>query len=188
MVQGATVSNWPNWVDLLVVIVCIRACYVGFARGVIAELLGLAGAVATVSMSINYSGLVMSWVQPWWQFDPTLGAFLMFWLLFLICTLTVRALAKAATQLVKWERVHWLVQSIGLLLGAARGAWWAAFLLVALTSSGVMYLRDAVERHSVIGPAALELARDGLKRVADALPGAAHQTDRLIPPIRPAPK
>lgn len=181
-------SNWPNWVDLVVVIVLFRACYVGFARGVIAELLGLAGAVATVSISINYSGLLMAWVRPWWQFDATLGAFMIFWLLFLTCALAVRALAKAAAQLVKWERVHWMVQSIGLLLGALRGVWWAAFLLVALASSGFVYLRDGVKQHSVIGPIALETARDGLKRVADSFPGAQYQADTLIPPIRPAPK
>jgi hypothetical protein len=112
----------------------------------------------------------------------------MFWLLFLICTLIARSVAKAAAQLVKWERMHWLIQSIGCVLGGLRGVWWAAFLVVALSSCGFAYLRDSVEQRSIAGPLLLKDARNLLRDVARWFPGTRHQTDPLIPPLRPLPK
>ena len=51
-------TTWPNWVDLIILILILRMSYNGFGRGLLMEMLQLAGAVAITCLSVNYWGLV----------------------------------------------------------------------------------------------------------------------------------
>ena len=177
----------PNWVDLIVVTVFLIACYNGFGRGLVVELLILLGAISVTALTINYSGLAARWVQSYWSAQPMLTAVLVFWGLFLILVVAMRFLLRTLTSAIKWERLHWSIQGIGLLLGGLRGLWWVGFILIALSSSGVPYLQQSVEERSVLGPRLLAAARVSLKQVADVFPGAEFQSAALIPPLQPAP-
>ena len=177
-------STWPNWIDLIVLIVVFRGCYVGFGRGLLTELLGLAGAVSATTLTMNYAGWLMAWVGAWWRGDPILSTFITFWLLFLICALALRMVIRRITQVIKWERLHWTIQGLGLALGGLRGLWWSGFIIVALAGSGFTYLRESVADRSILGPPLLSLATQTLEQVADKYPGAASRGKALIPPLK----
>ena len=107
----------------------------------------------------------------------------LFWGFFLLLWFVVRLIRKRFSALMKWERVHWIIQSAGLVCGGLRGLWWAGFILVALSSSGFTYLRQSVEERSLLGPQLLRLSRDTLRQVADRFPGAISRGTDLVPPV-----
>lgn len=181
-------TKLPNWVDLLVIICLLVTCYNGFGRGLIGELLNLVGAVCATVLALNFYVVIASWLAPWMRLDPILATWLIFWGFFVMLLVIAHQLCRRLTQVVKWERLHWAIQGLGLVLGGIRGLWWSGFILVALVSSGFLYLQDSVEKESVLGPRLVTLARDQLTSVADLFPGAPSKRQVLIPPAKALPK
>ncbi|MBI1991840.1 MAG: CvpA family protein [Candidatus Omnitrophica bacterium] len=177
-------TTWPNWVDLIVATLLLLKCYGGFHRGFLTELFRSLGAVVVTALTINYSGVVASWLQPWLRFDPVLVNVLVFWLLFLGLMFIRRRLLSLAAQAITWERIHWTTQGLGLVLGALQGLWWSGIILVALSSSGFIYLQQSVEERSVSGPWLLTISREYLEGLSDRFPGGAYRGPTLIPPLR----
>ena len=177
--------TWPNWVDLIVATVLLRTSYNGFGRGLLSELLSLAGAVSATVFAVNYARVVAQAASPWIWFDQTIAGFVVFVGLFLILIVLVHIVIRRLTEIIKWERLHWAIQGLGLVLGALRGLWWSGVILVVLVSSGVTYLQDSVEQRSVLGPRLAQVARENLERVADRFPGASLRGPMLVPPLKP---
>ena len=179
------VKAWPNWVDLIVVTILLRTCYSGFGRGLLAEVLNLVGAVGVTSLTVNYWAWLVHKLRPWLWMDTTLANFIVFAVSFLALMFMVHFIIRRLTELLKWERLHWAIQGVGLVLGGVRGLWWSGVFLVVLTSSGVVYLRSSVEERSVLGPRLVRVARDSLEQVADRFPGAgARGGGLLVPPMK----
>ncbi len=179
-----TVTTWPNWVDLIIVSIFLRACYNGFSRGLVSEILGLVGAVGVTCLSVNYWYTVKGWLEPWLWVRPHLAGAMVFALVFLAALLLLRLALERISTILKWERLHWGIQGLGLLLGALRGLWWAGLVLVLLTSSGVAYLQASVMEKSVLGPRLAEQAEDHLARIAARFPGAAQRGPDLLPAVK----
>ena len=175
---------WPNWVDLLIITLFLRTCYSGFGRGFLAEVLNLLGAVTVTVVAVNTWSPLARWLKPWLQMKPTLGTFIVFGLLFLGTLVLVRMGINRLTELIKWERLHWAIQGLGMILGGLRGLWWAGLILLICASSGFGYLRESVETESILGPRLVGLSREGLGRIADRFPGSQSGRRVLIPPMR----
>jgi len=181
------VETWPNWVDLIIVTILLRACYSGFGRGLLAEVLNLVGAVGVTALTINYWAWLAHKLRPWLWMDTTLANFIVFAVCFLTLMFLVHFIVRRLTELLKWERLHWAIQGVGLVLGGLRGLWWSGVFLVVLTSSGVVYLRSSVEERSVLGPRLVRVAHDYLEQVADRFPGATQRGGGLlVPPMKAA--
>lgn len=178
-------NTWPNWVDLIVVTIVLRTCYNGFGRGFFSELLNLLGAISATALTVNYAGLATRYLQPWLWFNPTVAACLVFWMVFGILIVAIHMLLRRVTEVVKWEHVHWLTQTSGLVLGGLRGLWWSGFILLTLVSSGFVYLQESVEQRSVTGPYMLEWSNKYLPRLINEFPGARARGEIFIPPINP---
>ena len=176
-------TTWPNWVDLIIVTILLRTCYNGFGRGLLTELLNLIGVVVVTLTTVNYAGLVASWLGPWVALGPQLMAVLVFWGLFFTLVVVMHALLRRLTGIIKWERLHWFIQGIGLFLGGLRGLWWAGFMLVVFSASGVGFFQESVEKRSVLGPRLLNISRTNLAEIANRFPGAQHRGETLIPPL-----
>lgn len=176
--------TWPNWVDLIVLTILFTASYNGFRRGLTCELLNLVGAIVVTVLTVNYFNLVFSRLRPWvGSASPILIGQVVFWGFFLMLRVGVRLTINFLTRFLKWEPVHWLLQGMGMVLGVVRGLWWAGFCLLVLSGSGVVYLRESVERRSVSGPRLVVVARDSLEWVTDRAPGVAYRTQTLVPPM-----
>jgi len=180
------VSVWPNWVDLIVVTLVFAGCYNGYGHGFAAEVLNLLGAVVVTAIAINYSPIAENWLRPWIQANPTVLSFVIFWAFFLMVWVAAKFLLRRASDLIRWERFHWAIQGLGLVLGGARGLWWAGLLLVAFTTSGFVYLRQSVIEQSVFGSRLLEPSRHVLEQTTAYFPGAQLRRPSLIPSVRPS--
>lgn len=177
-----TTIKWPNWIDLVVVILIFRGCYVGFGRGFITELLNFAGAICIAALTINYAGFLFGFIEPWWGFGPVTGNFVVFWLLFLTCVFGVHFVNRRLTQIFKWERLHWTIQGIGLVFGGLRGLWWASFFLIAMASTGIPYLQNSAQTNSVLGPHILPPAQKIFEQTVQRFPGSERRGQTLVPP------
>lgn len=181
--------TWPNWVDLLIITFVVRGGYVGYCRGLLTECLGVAGVLLLSVLCVNWTSLAASVVQPlvpW--FSHTTLLFAVFWLLLIGLSLAWRVVMRAAASVVKWERVHWFLQSLGLILGAARGGWWAGLIVLSLTTSGFQYLQQSAQERSLLGPHLASVSREGLLAITDRFPGTGYRLKTLVPPARPAPR
>jgi len=182
--QELFAGKWPNWVDLVVVIVLLRTCYSGFGRGFLTELLNLAGVISVTAITVNYWHTLTKRLQPWLWIDPAYAPLVVFWLIFLTMALGLRWVLARVGDVIKWERLHWTIQGLGLILGGLRGLWWAGFILIVLTASGFAYLRDSVEARSVLGPRLVEIARGSMGRIADRFPGASGRGEAFVPVMK----
>jgi len=178
------VTTWPNWVDLIIVTFLIRGCYSGFGHGLLTELLNLAGAVSITALTVNWADAAGGWLGQWGWLSPRVAGLVGFWGVFVVLMAAVHFVVRRVTEVVKWERLHWMVQGMGLVFGGIRGLWWAGFLLVVLASSGFAFLRQSVEERSLFGPRLRDLSRETLVRVADVYPGATLRSGHLVPPMK----
>lgn len=174
---------WPNWVDLIVVIIVFTACYNGFSRGLLTSGLRLLGLVVSTLIAVNGAGMVAERIQAWVGAQPALTTFLVFWVVFLALVLTMRAVVNAIAKVVKWEPVNWITQWLGLVLGGLRGAWWAGLFVLTLSVSGFGPVQESVEQRSMSAPYVLPVFHDYVERLSDRLPGAATRSPTLIPPV-----
>ncbi len=179
-------TTWPNWVDLIVITTVFIGCYNGFGRGFLAEFLHLIGAVSITALTVNYWRLLAVYLQPWVPLlSEPMGSFLFFWSVFALLWVAARVIIRRLTDVVKWERLHWSIQGIGLILGALRGLWWSGLILITLSSMGFEYLRQSVEERSVSGLRMLARSRQHMEWVTNQFPGAEHRgSNALVPPAR----
>jgi len=185
--QHPAVAVWPNWVDLIIVIVVARGCYTGFAHGLVAEILTDVGAVAVTALTVNAWSIVLDWLRNWLiRVPPDVLAPAVFWGVFLILLMGLRIVLRRVAGLVKWERLHWTIQGIGMVLGGLRGLWWSGFLVLALTTSGFTYATASVRERSVLGRRLVQISRTGVDHVAQWFPWALERKPLLIPPVNPA--
>lgn len=185
---GFAVAIWPNWVDLIVIICVARGCYSGFAHGLVTEILTGIGAVAVTVLTVSSWSVVLGWLTHWLPRLPLpILAPAVFWGVFLIVLVGMRILLRALVRLVKWERLHWLIQGSGLVLGGVRGLWWAGLIVLAFTTSGFAYLASSVQERSVLGPRLVRIFHAALETVVDRLPGAQERKSSAIPPVNTMP-
>jgi uncharacterized membrane protein required for colicin V production len=154
----------------------------------LSELLSLAGAISVTALTINYTHVVTRMASPWIWFDQTVAGFVIFIGLFLMLIVGVHVVIRRLSEVIKWERLHWAIQGLGLMLGALRGLWWSGVMLIILTSSGFTYLQESVQKRSVLGPRLVQVARESVPRIVDRFPGASLRGPVLVPPAKPIPK
>ena len=177
-------TTWPNWVDLIIVTIVLRTSYIGLSRGIFSELLDLIGLVSITALTVNYGEVIGQSLRSQLALDPTIVTFAVFWGFFLSLVLVVRVVFRRLTAIIgKWEPIHWMIRWMSLAIGATRGVWWAGFLLVALTSSGVAYVQESGETRSLLGSRMIGVSRQTLERVADYFPGASQRSEALMPPV-----
>ena len=175
---------WPNWVDLIVVIILLTSCYNGFSVGIFTGTLRCMGLVLVTLVTVNFSSVATNWIQSWIRLQPVLTAFLAFWLIFFTLVLVIRIVINAIARVIKWEPVNLLTQWLGLLLGGVRGVWWAGLFLLALSVSGVIPFQESIEQRSMSTPYLLPVFHECLEDLSDRFPGAGNRYPTLFPPVR----
>lgn len=176
-------ASLPNWVDFVILILLLRATYVGYDGGVSAAVLNLLAAVSATSLAINYAMPLWSFVHAWVPLYDAVGQWISFWLLFLACVVGMQWLVRQITGAAKGERIYSITQLLGVVFGVLRGFWWSAVFLIALTSSGLPYLIESAEQRSILGPKMTASSRELVDRVSLQYPGAENRHESLIPGV-----
>jgi uncharacterized membrane protein required for colicin V production len=144
------------------------------------ELLTLLGVVSVTALACNFYGVVAQWVLPWWRHDPNVLQLVCFFLLLFGGVLFLHALLRKLETLIKWERLHWTIQGMGLILGGIRGLWWGGLAVLLMLALGLPYLTNSIQERSVLGPHLVTVATQSIEWVADRYPGHASRVV-LIP-------
>lgn len=176
-------TTFPNWVDLFVLIIIIRACYVGFEYGLVTALLQLISAVSATAMSVNFGPAVWVLIKSGFPLKKV-GAFVIFWVLFAMVGLLFSLIARRIANLIKWERLNVLLQAGGLICGFLRGSLWSMVLITGLSLSGIPYFEESVVGRSLAGARFGETSEEALKGIAGFFPAPdGRETLALFPKV-----
>lgn len=136
-----------NWVDILVLLVAARVCYIAAKRGFFIELFKLLGTVLGIYLAFHYYTLVSDWVgkrikipgMPLDFFD-----FIFFIILFLLGYAIFILLRETFTHLVKTEVLPKLNAWGGFILGIGRAVLLSSLIIYMLAISSINYLKNSV--------------------------------------------
>jgi membrane protein required for colicin V production len=167
-----------NWVDLLVLGVAALSALIGFARGLVREVLGigawlgaaLIAAVAFPFASAKARGLIT---------DPGIADGVAVGAVFLVSLILLSLIASFIGGVVRNSALGGLDRTLGLVFGLARGA---ALIVVAYIVLGLIEA-PAAWPPVVLGARALPFAYDGAAWVVQMIPP--RYRPRLDPPPAP---
>ena len=135
-----------NWVDILVLFLIIRICYVAAKTGFTLEIFKLLGSAAALFISMHYYTVVSDLFRPRGAEQKMPLEFLDFISFILLAGLTYIAfilIRKAVFQFIKMEAVSALNKWGGLILGAARVFLVSSLLIFAMVISSINYLQQS---------------------------------------------
>lgn len=149
-----------NWVDIFLVILFLRICYIAMNRGIVVELFKLLGAILSIYLALHYytGGADFLNARFSLKFLPLefLDFFVFISLAFFGYLITL-ILRSAFFSLVKVETVSLLNRWGGFVLGIIRGILLTGLFTYILAISTVIYFRDSV-KDSYLGKTTLEIA------------------------------
>ena len=152
----------------------------------LAEFLHLVGIVGVTILACTFHSSVTRVLAPWvvvvdrdtLDFISFLALLALGWVIVVQCG--VRALAKSLAG----NQSGLSVPGLGLLVGGARGLWWAGLALLVLLSTGVPYLARSIQERSLLSPRLVTVSRTTLARLVEWTAGARAEGP-LIPPLPP---
>ena len=144
-----------NWVDILIIILLLRVCYIAFKSGFLSELFKFLGTVSAIYLSLHYyTGLADSLFknQPFLKDRMPLGFmdFLCFVFLALAGYLIFVFLRIGLLKVMKMEAVPLLHKWGGLCIGVGRAMILTGLIVFMLAISSVGYFKRSV-RDSFMG-------------------------------------
>ena len=174
-------AAWPNWVDLVVVILTLRASYSGFGRGILAEFFYLAGTISVTALACNFYNTVAQYLTGWLPLPPEIINVGIFVSLLVSGGILLRFLISRLAAHLRAEKLPSWIQRLGFLLGAGRGLWLSSLLLWVLIGIGPYFLQS-VEQRSLTGRQLLKIGRPAIEQAAAWFPGF-RKTGVLVPYI-----
>ena len=151
-----------------------------------AELLHLVGIVGATILACTFHGSVSRALASWiLVVGPNTLDFISFLALLALglavfVQLGARTLAKSVTG----NQLASSVQGLGLLLGGARGLWWAGLALLVLLSTGMPYLSRSIQERSLLSPRLVTVSRATLTQLVEWAVGS-RMEGPLIPTLSP---
>jgi uncharacterized membrane protein required for colicin V production len=142
-----------NWVDIFILIILFRGCYIALKNGFPAEVFKLLGITSAIYFSLHYYSLVTDFIQLRilsGKFELPFLSFLVFIALAALGNEIFIVLRKIFYKLIKLEAVSKLNRWGGLILGTVRGCLTASLIVFILVMSDVEYLKNSVS-YSYLG-------------------------------------
>ena len=146
-----------NWVDLLIVILLIRACYVGASRGFGPELFGAISTFVALFVSIFFFIRLEAFLKFPKFLPPALAASVLFFVLALLVLLIFRIIGSVLENLMKVEFHSVLDRIGGVIFSVIRSSLWISLALIALIALPSDYLERSIKYNSVMGNSFLML-------------------------------
>ena len=179
--MGTQATAWPNWVDLVVIILTLRASYSGFGRGILAEFFYLAGTISITALACNFHSTIAQYLSGWLPLRQEIVNVVIFVSLLVLGGALLRIVISRLAAHLRAEKLPSWIQQMGFLLGAVRGLWWASLILWVLIGIGP-YFMQSVEQRSLTGRQLLKVGRPAIEQAAAWFPGF-RKTGVLVPYI-----
>lgn len=142
-----------NFLDLLILILLFRICYIAIRTGLAIEFFKLSGVVFAIYIASHYYVSIADMIRERYLHQAVpleFADFLVFCLLALLAYLFFVLLRITFYRFMKMEAAPNLNKYGGLILGLARGYFSVGLLVYLLMISSVSYLNDSV-KHSYLG-------------------------------------
>jgi len=143
------ILNQINWVDIFVLILGVRICYIAVKNGFPVELFKLIGTIAAIYLSLHYYVALSGYIREWLSMGDRLpGDFLQF-IVFLALAIAgycvFMVLRSISYMFLKMEAVSTLNKWGSLILGIARAALLVSLIMFTFVVSSVGYFNDSVK-------------------------------------------
>jgi len=153
------VRQW-NWVDILVIIISVRICYVAMKSGFTVELFKLLGIILAIYLSLHYYTTLADFAKERLKIKFIPLEFIDFLSFLILCTLgylICAALREAIHHFVKMQPLPKLNRWGGLALGICRAFLFCGLLIFILVISTVAYFKKTVSS-SYLGKRMFQIA------------------------------
>jgi len=152
-----------NWVDIFVVILTLRICFIAVKGGFPVELFKFLGTLTAAYVSLHYYTALADYTKEWLSLGKRVPLELLEFLIFTALALSGYAffilLRSIFYRFLKMEAVSALNKWGSLLLGIARAALLASLIMFMLVISSVGYLEKSV-KESYSGQRLISVAPD----------------------------
>lgn len=151
-----------NWVDIFVIILLLRICYIAVKKGFTFESFKFLGTILAVYLALHYYTVLSDWFRgrlPATEERMPLEFldFLFFVLLALLGYGIFFLLREALSRFIKMEAVPRLNKWGGLVLGAGRGILLASLVVYVLIISSIDYFKESAQQ-SYLGSRLFQVA------------------------------
>lgn len=167
-----------NWVDIVILIVFVRICYVGSETGFTTELFKLLGLCFGIFISLHYFSRAGIYLNKSMNLDVPMASFLSFLILLVLGVIIFVLIRGFFSNLFKVETVTLLNKWGGLAVGIIR-----AFLVVSLVSlclriSTIIYVEQS-QKQSYLGNRTLMIAPNFYKAIFNNFIGKIFPNEEL---------
>lgn len=138
-----------NWVDIFIIILLFRVCYISLKNGFAIALFKLSGTILAIYIALHYYTVLSDSLPKYFSIKKVpleFFDFISFLLLALISYFLFVLIRNIFTHFIKMEAVSNLNKWGGLVLGVARGVLLCALLVYILFISSVNYLNSSAKR------------------------------------------
>ena len=143
------ILNQINWVDIFILILGVRICYVAVKNGFPAELFKLIGTVAAIYLSLHYyvslSGSIKGWLSLGERLPEDFLQFIVFLGLAVAGYYAFMVLRSIFYRFLKTEAVSALNKWGSLILGIVRTLLLASLIMFTFVISSVSYFDNSVK-------------------------------------------
>jgi uncharacterized membrane protein required for colicin V production len=149
-----------NWIDIFIIILLFRICYIAIKNGLIAELFKLSGTILAVYLSFHYYTYLSDIVRQRFIGQKLSLEFLDFLCFAFLAVLGYLALVlcrQVFSYFIKMEALPQLNRWGGLILGISRGFLLSSLIIFVLFISSIAYLKNSVI-HSYFGGRLFKIA------------------------------
>ena len=182
LVQPTSVTTWPNWVDLVLLTLLLRTCYIGFRRGFLVELVSVIAVVSATALACNFYDVIAKFLSPWWWFSPAALNFTSFVLLLLVGAVFLASLiVRLFARFLQESQLRRTLPGVGLVLGGVRGVWWSGVLVSIVLAMEHPYLTASIRERSILSPQLVKVTQQSLRWITDRYPGHDRHHAVLIP-------
>jgi uncharacterized membrane protein required for colicin V production len=129
-----------NWIDVLIVVVILRALYIGLKRGFVNEIMQLVAILAATFIAFHYYPLCSHFLEKRFFLKPEIGKGVMFLVLWAVVALVSKFVRSGVYLLFKIEAKSFLDKAGGLSVALIRGFLIASLVLSLFATAGLEYL------------------------------------------------
>ncbi|MFA5176871.1 MAG: CvpA family protein [Candidatus Omnitrophota bacterium] len=179
-----------NWVDIFLLILTLRVCFVAVKSGFPVELFKLAGTVTAVYLSLHYYISLAGYAVNWFSLGKIIPLDFLEFLIFLVLAIggyfIFILLRSVFSRFLKMEAISALNKWGGLLLGIARAVLLSSLMILVLVLSNVKYFKKSVQE-SYLGQHLSAVAPDTYTWLWNSIVSkfsAAEKYNEVIPAIK----